>query len=194
MKELRIKNKTKNRRDLSSFTFKPKIFLKEKLSGQKKHLSQQNFLFKSVAGFTLIELLVVISIIGMLSSIVLSSLNTARGKGANSAVKANLHNMRAQAELLYGAQNYALVCTNTVVGRMLDAATRAGTGTSLTCNTAPAGSCACMPGSGSSPTSWAAYVILKNPESGNNFWCVDSTGASKGRAGVIPGGQSACLP
>lgn len=39
------------------------------------------------SGFTLIELLVVISIISLLSSIVLASLNTARGKGSLAAAK-----------------------------------------------------------------------------------------------------------
>jgi prepilin-type N-terminal cleavage/methylation domain-containing protein len=52
-------------------------------------------------GFTLIELLVVVAIIGILASVVLSSLNTARGKGSDAAVKANLAGMRAQAELYY---------------------------------------------------------------------------------------------
>ena len=54
-------------------------------------------------GFTLIELLVVIAIIGILSSVVLASLNTARNKGADAAIKSNLANARAQAELFYDA-------------------------------------------------------------------------------------------
>jgi prepilin-type N-terminal cleavage/methylation domain-containing protein len=52
-------------------------------------------------GFTLIELLVVIAIIGILSSVVLASLNSARGKGGDAAVKSNLSGIRAQAELMY---------------------------------------------------------------------------------------------
>jgi len=55
-------------------------------------------------GFTLIELLVVIAIIGMLSSVVLVSLNSARGKGADVAIKANLRAIRLQAEIVYDSK------------------------------------------------------------------------------------------
>lgn len=53
-------------------------------------------------GFTLIELLVVIAIIGILASVVLASLNSARDKGSDAAIKSSVNNTRAQAELYYG--------------------------------------------------------------------------------------------
>jgi prepilin-type N-terminal cleavage/methylation domain-containing protein len=72
------------------------------------------FNFKNSRGFTLIELLVVIAIIGILASVVLASLNTARQKGKNAAIKANIANARTQAELYYSNNNnsYAGVCTS----------------------------------------------------------------------------------
>ena len=60
-------------------------------------------------GFTLIELLVVIAIIGILSSVVLASLNSARSKGNNAAVKSNLANTRAQSELFYNEKKILLI-------------------------------------------------------------------------------------
>ena len=52
-------------------------------------------------GFTLIELLVVIAIIGILSAVVLASLNTARTKGNDAAVSSNMATIQVQAELYY---------------------------------------------------------------------------------------------
>ncbi len=52
------------------------------------------------AGFTVIELLVVIAIIGILSSVVLSSLNSAREKGNTAKVEADLRNVRSAIALL----------------------------------------------------------------------------------------------
>ena len=52
-------------------------------------------------GFTLIELLVVVSIIGVLSSIVLSSLGEARTNAKNTRIKASMRSLQTQAELFY---------------------------------------------------------------------------------------------
>ena len=106
-------------------------------------------------GFTLIELLVVIAIIGILASVVLASLNSARDKGSDAAIKANLNNMRAQAELSYddNSRSYDNVCTD---------ASEMVTGAGGTCT--------------DSATAWAASAALAD---GSTYFCVDSTGVAQ---------------
>lgn len=142
----------------------------------KKEERSNNNVFNKIIymknkGFTLIELLVVIAIIGILSSVVLASLNTARGKGANAAVKANLNNIRAQAEIYYDTNsNYTAVCSDANVAKGVTAAGTAGGGTGV-CNNASG--------------AWAASAGLRVAEGTSNFWCVDSTGTSKGHASAL---------
>lgn len=56
-------------------------------------------------GFTLIELLVVIAIIGILSSVVLASLNTARTKARDAQRISDLRQIQLGLEFYYDAQN-----------------------------------------------------------------------------------------
>ena len=58
-------------------------------------------------GFTLIELLVVIAIIGVLASIVLASLNTARAKSRDAKRVADLRQVQLALELYFDAQSPA---------------------------------------------------------------------------------------
>lgn len=75
-------------------------------------------------GFTLIELLVVIAIIGILASVVLASLNTARQKGKDASAKSAFNQVRAGAEIIYSSANsYIDMCplANGSVGTALSA-------------------------------------------------------------------------
>lgn len=56
-------------------------------------------------GFTLIELLVVIAIIGMLSSVVLASLNSARAKARDARRLSDLNQLRTALELYRDSNN-----------------------------------------------------------------------------------------
>ncbi|MDO8492232.1 MAG: type II secretion system protein [bacterium] len=140
-------------------------------------------------GFTLIELLVVIAIIGILSSVVLASLNTARNKGADAAVKSTLAGIRAQAEIQYDSKGcYTDTATNCSATTPLVVApavcpTAAGSlfGDTTIKNqiagalTASGGlnACAATVGGGA----WAVVTQYKSDKL--KGWCVDSSGKSK---------------
>ena len=74
---------------------------------------------KKARGFTLIELLVVIAIIGILSSIVLASLNTARQKSRDARREAELKQIQNALELSNNTNNkYPIHTTATAVDSM----------------------------------------------------------------------------
>ncbi len=129
-------------------------------------------------GFTLIELLVVIAIIGLLSSVVLASLNTARKKGADASVQSNLMNARAQAALFYDATegiatsmcaNTSVAGVSTIYNHVLAAAKATGLAT-FARDTAASGHTTAV--CNDTTTDWAVEV----PLSTSGWFCVDSSG------------------
>ncbi len=115
-------------------------------------------------GFTLVELLVVIAIIGILASVVLASLNTARSKGSDAAIKSNLNNARAAAELYYDSNgnSYASVCTAATGISLQVAGAESANGSGITV------SCA------GDANEWAASSQLLS--TGAGYYCVDYKG------------------
>ena len=139
-------------------------------------------------GFTLIELLVVIAIIGVLSAVVLASLNTARTKGSDAAINSDLQSARTQAEIYYdgtgvnkynsdgttGLASAACAATaNTVFAETVVASAITGAITANGGTAANVSRCAVA-------SSGATYAIaIQSKVTTGNWFCIDSTGASK---------------
>lgn len=147
--------------------------------GHAKGHVRQGHLNGHVLGFTLIELLVVIAIIGILSSVVLASLNTARNKGNDAAIKSNLSEARTQAEIWYdgNSNSYSGVCGTTALAngtRSINASVlAAGGGTGLTAAVTVNGAGAAAQATcNATAAEWAAETPLKT----GGFYCVDHTG------------------
>ena len=143
-------------------------------------------------GFTLIELLVVIAIIGLLSSVIIASLNSARSKGSDASIKSNLETIRTQAELVYdnSSQSYASMCTDTTIAAALTSAA-SNTGSTVVSNVATAGTATtvvCHPAANGS--AYAVEAPLK--ATSGHYWCIDSTGASKDTTTVLAANATVC--
>jgi prepilin-type N-terminal cleavage/methylation domain-containing protein len=134
-------------------------------------------------GFTLIELLVVIAIIGVLSAVVLASLNTARSKGNDAGVKSNLHTVETQSAV-YADDNHSFGTFDDGAGAAAPCPTPADSGTSLFHNTTVESAIAAAlldSGGGTAMclADGAAYAVAVSRPADTAttttaYWCVDS--------------------
>lgn len=109
-----------------------------------------------------------IAIIGILASVVLASLNTARDKGSDAAIKSSINNSRAQAELYYDDNSNAYdadntdndngLCADTRIVNLVQGAVDAGS-SDADCNEAD-----------------DTYSISAQLVSTTTYYCVDSGG------------------
>jgi prepilin-type N-terminal cleavage/methylation domain-containing protein len=115
-------------------------------------------LSKKRTGFTLVELLVVIAIIGLLSTIVLVSFGPVRNQARDTAIKANMSQMRLAAEIKYVNDANYITTTSRADFAAANAAANAAGGTAYAHN-------------------WAASTYcFQYTLPGGGSWCIDSTG------------------
>ena len=151
---------------------------------------------KQTQGFTLIELLVVIAIIGILSSIVIASLNSARSKGKDAAIKGQAKQLQTQAETYYdsvgtfgiSASSTGSACITGVAGTVFATTTVAAQVALLAANDAPNSTTICT--TDSTGQKWSLSISGLN---GGGFLCVDNSGSFKSSGAVATSTAGACI-
>lgn len=140
------------------------------------------------SGFTLVELLITIAIIGILATVVLSSMNGTKTKGSDATIKSNLTSMRNSAEILYSStNNFNTVCdAGTNPGDQFRAAVQYGgqqSGENL-CLSSGTNAFRSLSGTienigkAASTDKWAVSVRMKN----GNYFCANYAGIAREQA------------
>jgi prepilin-type N-terminal cleavage/methylation domain-containing protein len=160
-------------------------------------------------GFTLIELLVVIAIIGILSAVVLASLNTARAKGTDASIKSDLNTVQTQATLDYDAFPNEYAASTLAVSATISHSFTIGTGSAGGAGVSVFGSgtggdstaqnalnqAASVAGGGLqygyAPSTYVVQAALTSTS--GTYWCIDSNGIAKAESAALLTTATKCL-
>ncbi|MDD5165694.1 MAG: prepilin-type N-terminal cleavage/methylation domain-containing protein [Candidatus Pacebacteria bacterium] len=167
-------------------------------------------------GFTLIELLVVIAIIGILSSVVLVSLNSARNKGKDTRITATVSQLRTQFESDSNGVDYknsfyvsgagvayitstgnpgavalllADAVANTTISGTVGSSTITGTNTVTGTSVAQSSIVVVVSGTATGANTWSpspTAYAIWGKLSTGNYFCIDSTGNTKNGTAAVP--------
>lgn len=131
-------------------------------------------------GFTLIELLIVIAIIGILSSLAIVSLSSARDKAKDAQIKSDLSQFRTYMTVTYPSGEYdaAIAGADQATNEMAEVSPALVHPDSSQDYVVIIGD-----GSGVAPYNtadrhWAAYGVLLAPDT-TTYFCADSSGTAK---------------